>query len=85
MDYDKLFEDQLNQLREEGNYRYFAHLERQAGSFPKVAHHRNGEVEEITVWCSNDYLGMGQNVNVLDAMHRALERAGAGSGGTRNI
>ncbi|RCL80774.1 MAG: 5-aminolevulinate synthase [SAR116 cluster bacterium] len=85
MDYDKLFEDQLNQLREEGNYRYFAHLERQAGSFPKVAHHRNGEVEEITVWCSNDYLGMGQHPDVVEAMCAAVRKTGTGAGGTRNI
>ena len=85
MDYDKLFEDQLNQLKEEGNYRYFAHLERKMGAFPKVSHHRDGDVEEITVWSSNDYLGMGQHPDVVEAMCTAVRKTGTGAGGTRNI
>jgi 5-aminolevulinate synthase len=78
-----VFEHRLGILKAEGRYRVFADLERRAGSFPRAYEHRLGA--DVTVWCSNDYLGMGQHTEVLAAMHEALERSGSGSGGTRNI
>lgn len=85
MDFDALFNDQLNVLKNEGNYRYFAELERHAGKFPRAASHAEDGIRDVTVWCSNDYLGMGQHPKVIDAMVEAVQRTGTGSGGTRNI
>ena len=83
MDYERFFAQRLDGLKAEGRYRIFADLERCAGRFPRAFEHTIGE--EITVWCSNDYLGMGQNPKVLAAMHEAIDRCGSGAGGTRNI
>ena len=83
MDYETFFKDRLDELRTEGRYRVFANLERRRGFFPRAYDHR--VQAEVTVWCSNDYLGMGQHPAVIDATIGAVRTLGAGSGGTRNI
>jgi len=83
MDFESFFKNRLDALKAEGRYRVFTDLERRAGAFPKATDHTRGG--EITVWCSNDYLGMGQHPDVLAAMREAIDRTGAGAGGTRNI
>ena len=85
MDFDALFRGQLDTLKAEGNYRVFAEMERRCGSFPRAGNHKDGKLREVTVWCSNDYLGMGQNPTVVDAMVHAVQTCGTGAGGTRNI
>ena len=89
--YQSKFQDALAALRREGRYRVFADILRERGSFPKAGLHdpegsfTDNKGRPITVWCSNDYLNMGQHPKVLAAMHEAVDAVGAGSGGTRNI
>ena len=92
MDYEGFFRSEIDALRDEGEYRVFANLERHVGAFPRATRRRDGAAQgtnddrhEVTVWCSNDYLGMGQNAEVRAAMVDAIETCGAGAGGTRNI
>jgi 5-aminolevulinate synthase len=85
MDYNRKFSDALENLKSEGRYRVFADLARRAGRFPVAENYRNRNKCEIVVWCSNDYLCMGQNPIVLKAMQDAVAEYGAGAGGTRNI
>jgi len=86
MDYDKALDGAIQRLHDEGRYRTFIDIERRKGRFPHAVWRRpDGSERDITVWCGNDYLGMGQHPVVLAAMHEALDATGAGSGGTRNI
>ena len=86
MTYDQSLDTALQALHDEGRYRTFIDIERQRGAYPRATWTRpDGTERQITVWCGNDYLGMGQHPVVLDAMHEAIDAAGAGSGGTRNI
>jgi len=86
MDYKAAFETAVEQVKGEGRYRVFADLKRYRGDFPRAAWTRDdGSQSDVVVWCSNDYVGQGQNPIVTDAMHKAIDEAGSGSGGTRNI
>ncbi len=86
MDYNAAFKASVARVRAEGRYRVFANLLRKRGEFPKARlRDETGEVREVTVWCSNDYLGMGQSPCVVGAIKNALDDVGAGAGGTRNI
>jgi 5-aminolevulinate synthase len=84
-DYAARFGDYIDKLKKEGRYRTFAVLERQCGNFPIASMHSEKGMRDVVVWCSNDYLGLGQHPVVIKAMHEALDDWGAGSGGTRNI
>ena len=83
--YDRVLAHGIDRLRAEGRYREFADICRVRGRFPRALYRGQGVEREVTVWCSNDYLGMGQHPAVLAAMHAAIDDVGAGSGGTRNI
>ena len=86
LNYEAMLDDAIENLHTEGRYRTFIDIERERGQYPHAVWTRpDGEKQPVTVWCGNDYLGMGQHPIVLDAMHEALEATGAGSGGTRNI
>jgi 5-aminolevulinate synthase len=86
MNFEAHFQAALDGLKERGNYRVFAELQRRCGDYPHATRYLpDGSTQDVTVWCSNDYLGMGQHPDVLDAMHEELDRSGAGAGGTRNI
>ena len=85
MDYESQFSQALARVKQEGRYRVFTDIVRRRGAFPEAVYHSVEGERPITVWCSNDYLGMGQSAIVTAAMHAAIETAGAGSGGTRNI
>jgi 5-aminolevulinate synthase len=84
-DHQEFFASEIEQLRAEGRYRVFAELERKAGKFPSALRYSEGETQDVTVWCANDYLGMGQHPKVIEATCAALKAYGAGAGGTRNI
>jgi 5-aminolevulinate synthase len=85
MDYQTTLSDALRSVKDEGRYRVFADILRHRGDFPRATFHTPEGPRDIIVWCSNDYLGMGQHPAVIEAMHKAIDEVGAGSGGTRNI
>ncbi|KDN16441.1 5-aminolevulinate synthase [Amycolatopsis rifamycinica] len=84
-DYQSHLAARVQELKEAGNYRVFVEIERLAGSFPQAVHHHDGNQRLITVWCSNDHLGMGQNPDVMAAMKASIDRSGVAAGGSRNI
>ena len=84
MDYQAYFRTRLDDLHDEGNYRVFADLERERGAFPKAVNRDGEAVRDVTIWCSNDYLGMGQHPDVRQAMKDVIDACGTGAGGTRN-
>ena len=81
----KPFQDVIDTLKSSGKYRVFNDIVRERGNFPNAIWYSKYAIKNIVNWCSNDYLGMGQNKVVIDAMHTALDQTGSGSGGTRNI
>ncbi|MEP1932370.1 MAG: 5-aminolevulinate synthase [Roseibium sp.] len=85
MDYQAFFKNRLASLKQEGNYRVFIDLQRKRGNFPEAAWTHKDGANDVSIWCSNDYLGMGQHPRVIAAMHDAIDRCGVGAGGTRNI
>lgn len=85
MDYESLFLAKLDALRQTGQYRTFTSLKRRAGRFPYAVHGAAATTSEVVIWCTNDYLGMGQHPAVVEATHRAIDAVGIGSGGSRNI
>ena len=85
MNYLKYFEKTVKEFKADGRYRVFNDILRERGSFPRSIWYGKYAPKNIVNWCSNDYLGMGQNPYVIDSMHTALDQTGAGSGGTRNI
>lgn len=86
INYAQQYQSCVDKVKDEGRYRVFATLERIVGNFPRANYHKpDGSVQEVTIWCSNDYLGMGQNPKVIEAAKEATEKCGSGAGGTRNI
>ena len=85
MDYDAHFRAAVNAVHNEGRYRVFADLARKVGDFPHAINRRDGKEHPVVIWCSNDYLGMGQNPSAIAAATEAAQTYGVGSGGTRNL